>query len=202
MDGDAILAVIDANGPAQVKDIVELLAAEGVEATSTETVSALRKLETQGKVAYTPRENWRLAGELGRKHSDARAAAKKAAKTAASNGIRTRALIYCPEIIRDAPRLTRNTVLHFVSYENGGFRLRDYADGHRIEVKEVAGITKTVFLEAAYTWTEFDFDDEEKQTPLSDNAFWEQRIAARNASAAKLLASGKKVATSKAVAAA
>lgn len=189
MDGDAIIAIIESNGPAQVADIVTLLAAEGVEATAATTTTALRKLETQGKVAHTPRENWRLAGE----RAAEQAAERKAAVKAASRGIRTRALIYSPEIIRDSPRLDRNTVLHFVSYENGGFRLRDYADGRRIEVKDVAGIDKTVYLEAAYSWTEFEMDDEEKQTPLRDNEFWEKRLAAHNASAAKLLAAGKKV---------
>jgi hypothetical protein len=189
MDGEAILAVIEARGPAQLSDLVGFLRDEGVDATSAEITSALRKLETQGKVAHTPRDNWRLAGELAREKSAARRLAAKVAPA----GLRTRALIYCPEIIRDSPRLTRNTVLHLVAYENGGFRLRDYADGHRVEVKEVAGITKTVFLQNQYTWAEFEFDAEEASTPLTDNEFWERRIAAANKAHAKLLAEGKAV---------
>ncbi|MDP2299633.1 MAG: hypothetical protein Q8M55_02845, partial [Actinomycetota bacterium] len=118
---------------------------------------------------------------------------RRLAAKVAPAGLRTRALIYCPEILRDSPRLTRNTVLHLVAYENGGFRLRDYADGHRVEVKEVAGITKTVFLQNQYSWAEFEFDAEEASTPLTDNEFWERRIAAANKAHAKLLAEGKAV---------
>jgi hypothetical protein len=189
MDGEAIIAIIDARGPAQVSEIVGFLKDEGIEATNAEATAALRKLETQGKVAHTPRDNWRLAGERAREKSAARRLAAKPTPA----GVRTRAFIYCPEIIRDSPRLTRNTMLHFVSYENGGFRLRDYVDGHRVEVKEVAGITKSVFLQNKYTWTEFEFDAEEAATPLTDNEFWEQRIAAANKAHAKLLAEGKAV---------
>ena len=186
MDGEAILAIIDAHGPAQASEIVGLLAAEGVEATSAATTSALRKLETQGKVACTPRDNWRLAGAAAAEHS----AAARAARASAASGNRIRALIYSPEIIRDVPRLQRNTVLHFSALENGGFRLRDYVDGHRIEIREVAGISKTVFLEAAYSWTQFDFDGEETERPLTDNEFWEKRIADVNKARAELLAGG------------
>jgi len=190
MDGEAILAVIDAHGPAQTSEIVSLLSAEGVEATTAATSAALRKLETQGKVACTPRENWRLAGALAAEHT----AAARAARTPAPAGARVRAFIYCPEMIHDSPRLTRNTVLHFSAMENGGFRLRDYADGHRVEIKEVAGITKTVFLEAAYNWTQFEFDGDETQTPLTDNAFWTRRLAAMNASHSEMLAAGESAA--------
>ena len=186
MDGEAILAVIDEHGPAQTIEIVGLLKDEGVEATTAAVSAALRKLESAGKVAHTPRENWRLTGERARARSDM----QRAARTPVSSGVRTRALIYCPEIIRDVPRLKRNTVLHYVSYENGGFRLRDYADGHRIEVKEVAGIEKTVFLEAAYTWTQFDFEPEDTATALTDNEWWEKRLARMNASHKDLLAAG------------
>lgn len=189
MDGDAVLAILEAHGPTQTSEIVRLLAAEGVDATTAETSATLRRLEAQKKVACTPRENWRLTGEAGRRQSEAR---RIAAETAPA-GTRTRALIYCPEIIRDVPRFKRNTILHFVSYENGGFRLRDYVDGHRIEVRSVAGITKTVFLEAAYHWRQFEFDAEEAETPLTDNEFWEKRIAGANESHADLLAGGKAV---------
>lgn len=194
MDGEAIIAVIEQHGPAQVKEIVGLLAAEGVEATSLATTAALRKLETQGRVASTPRDNWRLAGDRASENAAARRATKAAA---ASTGVRTRALIYCPEIIRDSARLKRNTLLHYVSYENGGFRLRDYVDGHRIEIKDVGGITKTVFLEAAYSWTQFEFDADEAEKPLTDNAFWEKRIAGANKANAKLLAAGESVVATK-----
>jgi|GEM_PF-4537857 len=187
MDGDAILAILEAHGPAQTSELVELLAAEGVEETTTAVSAALRKLESAGTVAHTPRENWRLTGTRARAASEAR----RAARQPKSSGVRTRALIYCPEIIRDAPRLTRNTVLHYVSYEHGGFRLRDYVDGHRIEVKEVAGIDKTVFLEAAYAWTQFEFDADDAATPLTDNDWWEKRLAAVNKANAKLLAEGE-----------
>ncbi|MGB4442695.1 MAG: hypothetical protein WBJ62_10850 [Coriobacteriia bacterium] len=190
MDGEAILAVIDAHGPAQASEIVSLLAAEGVEATGATTAAALRKLESQGKVACTPRENWRLAGALAAEHT----AASRAKRARPSSGARVRAFIYCPEMIRDAPRLTRNTVLHYSAMEGGGFRLRDYVDGHRVEVKAIGGISKTVFLEAAYSWTQFEFDDDEAQTPLTDNAFWTQRLAAMNASHAEMLALGEPVA--------
>ncbi len=187
MDGEAILAVIDAHGPAPASVIVGLLAAEGVESTSAATTAALRRLETQGKVACTPRDNWRLAGALAAE----RTAATRVARASAPSGTRIRALIYCPEIIRDSPRLTRNTVLHYSAMENGGFRLRDYSDGHRVEIKEVAGITKTIFLEAAYSWRQFEFDGEESETALTDNAFWTQRLAAMNASHGEMLSAGQ-----------
>lgn len=187
MDGEAILAVIDAHGPAQASEIVSLLAAEGVEATSAATTAALRKLETQGKVSCTPRDNWRLAGALAAEHT----AASRAKRAAPTSGTRVRAFIYCPEIIHDVPRLTRNTVLHYSAMENGGFRLRDYADGHRVEIKTVAGISKTVFLEAAYSWTQFEFDDDEAQTPLTDNEFWTKRLSAMNALHGEMLAAGE-----------
>lgn len=198
MDGEAILAVIDAHGPAQASEIVGLLAAEGVEATTAATTAALRRLETQGKVACTPRDNWRLAGTLAAERS----AATRQARASAPTSTRIRALIYCPEIIRDVPRLTRNTVLHYSAMENGGFRLRDYVDGHRVEVKEVAGITKTVFLEAAYSWTQFEFDGEEAETPLTDNEFWARRLAVMNGSHAELLADGEATASAATTAAA
>jgi hypothetical protein len=189
MDGEAILAVIDAHGPAQVSEIAELLKDEGVEATNPAITSALRKLESQGKVAHTPRENWRLAGELAREH----AAAQQAAQKSAATGVRSRALIYSPEIIREVPRLERNTVLLYVAYESGGFRLRDYLDGHRTEVKSVAGIDRAVFLEAAYTWTEIELSDEDIAAPLTDNEYWERRIAKENKAQAELLKEGKAV---------
>ncbi len=190
MDGEAILAVIDAHGPAQASEIVSLLTAEGVEVTGPVINAALRKLESQGKIACTPRDNWRLAGALAAEHT----AASRAKRATPSTGARVRSFIYCPEIVRDTPRLTRNTVLHYSAMENGGFRLRDYVDGHRVEVKEIAGITKTVFLEAAYSWTQFEFDEDEAQTPLTDNAFWTQRLAAMNASHHELLVAGEPVA--------
>lgn len=189
MEGDAVLAIIEAHGPAPVGEIVRLLALEGIDATVAETSAALRRLEALKKVACTPRDNWRLAGETARRHSEhARQAAESAVR-----GKRTRALIYCPEILRDVPAFERNTLLHFVAHEEGGFRLRDYTGGHRIEVDEVAGINKTVFLEAAYHWTQFDFDEEEAATSLTDNAFWEKRIAEANEAHAALLAKGEPV---------
>ena len=83
--------------------------------------------------------------------------------------------------------------LHYVGDETGGFRLRDYIDGDRVEVKHVGGIAKTAFLEAAYQWIKIDFDDEESVTPLTDNEFWEQRLASVNAEYADRLARGAKV---------
>ena len=95
------------------------------------------------------------------------------------------------EIIRDSPRLTRNTILHYSALDNGGFRLRDYTDGHRVEIKEVAGINKTVFLEANYSWTQFEFDADDAATPVTDNDFWTRRIAAMNASHVEMLAASE-----------
>lgn len=187
MDGEAILAIIEAHGPAPASEITTLLGAEGVEVTTAVTTALLRKLETQGKVACTPRDNWRLAGALAPK----RTAKTRAASASAVSGNRVKSLIYCPEIIRDSPRLTRNTVLHYSALDNGGFRLRDYSDGQRVEIKEVAGITKTVFLEATYTWKSFEFDADEASTPVTENDFWTRRLAAMNASHAELLAAGE-----------
>lgn len=187
MDGEAILAIIKEHGPAPASDITKMLAAEGVEVTTAVTTATLRKLEAQGKVACTPRDNWRLAGAL----APPRSAKARAARVSANTGNRVKALIYCPEIIRDSPRLTHNTVLHYSALDNGGFRLRDYTDGHRVEIKEVAGITKTVFLEASYSWTQFEFDADEAATPITENDFWARRLAAMNASHAELLAAGE-----------
>lgn len=187
MDGEAIIAIIEEHGPAPASEITRRLAAEGVEVTAAVTATALRKLETQGKVACTPRENWRLAGAL----APQRSAKARAARASANAGNRVKALIYCPEIIRDSPRLTRNTVLHYSALDNGGFRLRDYTDGHRVEIKEVAGITKTVFLEATYSWTQFEFDADDAATPVTENDFWARRLAAVNASHAEMLAAGE-----------
>ena len=187
MDGEAILAIIGEHGPAPATEIMKLLAAEGVEVTAAVTTAALRKLETQGKVACTPRDNWRLAGAL----APPRSAKARAARLSANTGNRVKALIYCPEIIRDSPRLTRNTILHYSALDNGGFRLRDYTDGHRVEIKEVAGINKTVFLEANYSWTQFEFDADDAATPVTDNDFWTRRIAAMNASHVEMLAASE-----------
>lgn len=186
MDGEAILAIIDEHGPAQASEITAFLAAEGVEVTTAVTTAVLRKLESQGKVACTPRDNWRLAGALAPQRT-----AKTRAANSAVSGNRVKSLIYCPEIIRDSPRLTRNTVLHYSALDNGGFRLRDYSDGHRVEIKEVAGITKTVFLEATYKWRSFEFDADEASTPVTENDFWARRLATMNASHAELLAAGE-----------
>ena len=188
MDGEAIIAIINEHGPAPASAIVGFLAAEGVEATTAATTAALRRLETQGKVACTPRDNWRLAGVL----APERSAKARAARVSAASGSRVKALIYCPEIIRDSPRLTRNTVLHFSALDTGGFRLRDYSDGHRVEIKEVAGITKTVFLEAAYSWTQFEFDADDAATPVTDTEYWTRRLTAMNASHAEMLAAGER----------
>lgn len=189
MDGQILLTIIEANGPTQVERLREILATEGVEATTAEITSALRQLENQKKLACTPRANWRLAGVAALQRS----AEKRAAKVTASHGTRTRALIYSPEIIRDTPALRRNTFLHYVGDETGGFRLRDYADGDRVEVKHVGGIAKTAFLESAYQWITVDFDEEASATPLTDNAFWERRIAGVNAEYADRLARGADV---------
>lgn len=189
MDGQILLTIIEANGPAQVERIREILAHEGVEATTAQITSSLRQLEAQKKLACTPRANWRLAGAA----AIQRSTEKRAATTTASHGTRTRALIYSPEIIRDTPALRRNTFLHYVGDETGGFRLRDYVDGDRVEVKHVGGIAKTAFLESAYQWIKVDFDDEALATPLTDNEFWEQRLASMNAEHADRLALGAEV---------
>jgi hypothetical protein len=196
VDTEPVLEIIRTHGPLQAAEITRLLAVEGLEEPTSVVTTALRKLEARREVACTPRDNWRLAGEAARVQSAARRAASEAAPT----GVRTRALIYCPEIIRDVPRLKRNTILHFLSYEHGGFRLRDYVDGRRIEIKEVAGITKTIFLEATYHWTLFEFDAEEAATPLVDNEFWEKRIAQMNESHAAMLEAGEAVASSRSAA--
>lgn len=89
-------------------------------------------------------------------------------------------LVYSPQILAACPEFARNTWLHFVEDEDAHFRLRDYRDGKRIEVKSVNGITLSRELEAAYPRHELEFDDEEALTPLTDNAFGERRIAALN----------------------
>ena len=84
------------------------------------------------------------------------------------------------------PQFTRNTFLHFVEDEDHHFRLRDYVDGKRIEVKEVNGVTLKE-LAAAFPRFELEFDDEEGKPPLTDNEFVERRITAHNAAHAALL---------------
>ena len=189
MDGQILLTIIETNGPAQVEAIREILAAEGVETTTAVITSALRQLESQHKVACTPRANWRLAGAA----AIQRSAERRAEKKSVSHGTRTRALIYCPEIIRDTPELRRNTFLHYVGDETGGFRLRDYVNGDRVEVKHVGGIAKTAYLESTYEWMKIDFDDEESVTPLTENEFWEQRLVRMNAEYADRLTRGAQV---------
>lgn len=144
----------------------------------------LEPMRKAGLVTRSPKGNWRAAG------------APKATSPESTNewGRRTRMLIYSPELLADCPEFTRNTFLHFVEDELAHFRLRDYRDGERIEVKEVKGITLSRDLEAAYPRHEVEFDDEEVNTPLTDNAFWEKRIALLNASYAELLQREERVA--------
>lgn len=148
------------------------------------TSMAARDLEVEleamlanGDVHKSQRGNWRAKG----------AVTGTTSSGSGEWGRRTRMLIYSPEILIACPEFTRNTFLHFVEDEDHRFRLRDYVDGRRIEVKEVNGIILSKELAAAFPRFELEFDDEEENTPLTDNEFWERRIAAHNAVHADML---------------
>lgn len=156
-----------------------------VEQLAERTGMATHELEAQleamletGETHRSPAGRWRAKGAV------------TAATSSGSGewGKRTRMLIYSPQILAACPQFTRNTFLHFVEDEDHHFRLRDYVDGRRIEVKEVNGITLSKELAVAYPRFELEFDDEEEHTALTDNEFWERRIAAHNVAHAELLA--------------
>lgn len=145
--------------------------------TPVELEPLLETMRSAGLVSRSPKGNWRALG------------APKATASGSTDewGHRTRMLIYSPELLADCPEFTRNTFLHFVEDELAHFRLRDYRDGMRIEVKNVKGITLSRDLEAAYPRLEVEFDEDEANTPLTDNAFWEKRIEAHNLGHKELL---------------
>lgn len=145
--------------------------------TSAELSPILESMCKAGLVSRSPKDNWRAVG------------AAKAISSSSSDswGKRTRMLIYAPELLADCPEFARNTFLYFVEDDLHHFRLRDYRDGKRIEVKEVKGITLSRELAAAYSRFELEFDDEESETPLTNNEFWEKRIEAHNSNHRALL---------------
>ena len=143
----------------------------------TELEKRLRGLLKEESVHRSPKGRWRAIGAVKTTNTS----------TYGEWGRRTRILIYSPEILAACPEFTRNTFLHFVEDEDHHFRLRDYVDGKRIEVKEVAGIVLSRELATEYPRYELEFDDEEEHTPLTDNEFWEKRIAAYNASHSAML---------------
>ena len=146
--------------------------------TSTTLEAELGEMLSEGQVHKSARfGRWRALG-----------AVKETSTSAGGEwGRRTRILIYSPQILAACPEFTRNTFLHFVEDEEHHFRLRDYVDGQRIEVKEVNGITRSKDLAAAFPRFELEFDDEEEHTPLTDNEFWEKRIAGHNAAHTEML---------------
>lgn len=178
MDASAVLRVLVENGPANKEAILLCLMQKGPEVVIDEVDRALAELQRRGAVAVTPRGKWRLDGVV---------VDSVAQSGETGSGRRTRSFIYSPDILRDCPKLERNTFLHFVSDEFGGFRLRDYVDGRRIEVSKVAGITKGKELQERYSWTEVEFDEDEVETPLTVNEFWEARLTRLNESHSSLL---------------
>ena len=153
----------------------ELADESGVDAATLE--AELGDMLKEDQVHKSARGRWRALGAVRESPSSSNG----------EWGRRTRILIYSPEILAVCPEFTRNTFLHFIEDEEHHFRLRDYIDGKRIEVKEVNGITRSKDLAAAFPRFELEFDDEEEHTPLTDNEFWEKRIAAHNAAHKALL---------------
>ena len=165
MKSDEILRAMTSRTGWSTEELAELLGSDS-ETVGLELESLLRT----GGVHRSPRGRWWVE----------RAAKPARASAGGEWGRRTRILIYSPEILAACPEFTRNTFLHFVEDEDHGFRLRDYVEGRRIEVREVNGITSSKGLAAAFPRYELEFDDEEEVTALTDNAFWEKRIAAHN----------------------
>lgn len=173
MDQETLLAVMSEDAGWTTEQLLQRTGE-----TPESVNAALSELQAQGLVVRSPKGNWRAKG----------APASGLSVSNETWGRRTRMLIYSPEILAACPEFTRNTFLHFVEDEDHHFRLRDYVDGKRIEVKSVNGITLSKELADAYPRFELEFDDEEEHTPLTDNAFWQRRLAAHNASHAALLA--------------
>lgn len=180
MENDALLSLMQTRASWSVDELAEALGSNAGEVSSQ-----LEDLLRSGGIHRSPRGRWWIEG-----------AARPSKSTATGGwGRRTRMLVYSPEIIAACPEITRNTFLHFVEDEDHHFRLRDYVDGQRIEVKEVNGITTSRELARTYPRYELEFDDEEDVTALTDNVFWEKRIAAHNHANCALLDRGAAVVT-------
>lgn len=183
-DSEAYELLVE-SGWATTAELLEVARECGLRVTAAGIESSMGRLKAAGRVALTPRGNWRLVKERKGKGSGA---------PLGEVGKLTRCFIYSPGLLAACPRFTRNTVLHFVSNGRRGFRLRDYVDGERITVDQVGVIKKTLYLEREFEWTEFEFDDAEERTALTENAFWQERIERMNATHADLLKKGAKAA--------
>jgi hypothetical protein len=178
MKPETILNTLKRTGPLKIDDLFAAIHRRHKDVSEDELVDMLEKLRDQGLTKCSPLGKWLASASPEVSAADA---------GIADSGHRTRALIYSPQIIADTPKFERNTFLHFIASENGGFRLRDYTRGKRIEVDRVAGITKTSELQKAYEWTLREFNEEEAATALTDNEFWSKRLQAANRSFRTLL---------------
>lgn len=178
MKPETILNSLKRTGPLKIDDLYATIHKRHRDVSQDELLDMLERLREQGLAKCSP---------LGKWLASASPEVSAAEAHIADSGHRTRALIYSPAIIADSPKFTRNTFLHFIASENGGFRLRDYTRGKRIEVDRVSGITKTSDLEKAYKWTLREFNEAESATPLTDNEFWAKRLQAANRSCHALL---------------
>jgi len=178
MKPETILNTLKRTGPLKIDDLYAAIHRRHKDVSEAELVDMLERLRDQGLSKCSPLGKWLAAASPEVSAAEAHIA---------DSGHRTRALIYSPAIIADTPKFERNTFLHFIASANGGFRLRDYTRGKRIEVDRVAGITKTAELEKAYSWTLREFNDEEAASKLTDNEFWSKRLQAANRSFSALL---------------
>lgn len=141
-------------------------------------LSQLDRLRDEGLVILSAGGNWRAKG----------AVRVTPPNPSVESGRRTRQFIYSPNLLLDCPEFTRNTFLHYVGDEFGGFRLRDYHGGQRVKVKQVKDITQAAVLERAYPWHVDEFDEEEAETRRDAIDFWQKRIERLNEAHADLLA--------------
>lgn len=178
MKPETILNTLKRTGPLKIDDLYTTIHRRHKDTSQAELLQMLERLRTDGLTKCSPLGKWLAA---------ASPEVSAAESHIADSGHRTRALIYSAAIIADTPKFTRNTFLHFIGSANGGFRLRDYTRGQRIEVDRVAGITKTAELEKAYSWTVREFNEAEAASKLTDNEFWSKRLQAANRSCRTLL---------------
>jgi len=178
MNPETVLNTLKRTGPIRIDEFYATVHKRHKDVSEAELNDMLERLREQGLAKCSPLGKWFAAASPEVSAHDAHIA---------DSGRRTRALIYSPAIIAAVPEFERNTFLHFIASENGGFRLRDYTRGKRIEVDHVGSITRTSQLAEAYEWTLREFNEEEAATPLTDNAFWSKRLQAANRSQHVLL---------------
>ena len=189
MKPETVLNTLRRTGPLRIDELYATIHRRHKDVSEQDLLAALEEMRERGLAKCSPLGRW-LASVQPEPGS-----ASEGGSTggpAAETGHRVRALLYSPQVIADVPEFTRNTFLHFVGTEKGGFRLRDYTRGKRIEVDHVGAITRTDELQEHYdssgcTWTVREFSDDEAHTPLTDNAFWSKRLQAANRANRQLL---------------